>query len=146
MHIYGKKRKIYTEASTAKRIRNSTRTALEPSSNLRRRGLIFSRKFPSTISRNNLSSTKKKKGKKFRSKLSFPRREKMNHRLTPLSLSLCVVTFYREGVLLYGRHIFSSFFSHLRFAEVFSTRRKWNSIRKIYKEEEGGKKRIKERR
>lgn len=63
----------------------------------------------------------------------------MNHRLT-LSLSLCVVTFYREGVLLYGRHIFSSFFSHLRFAEVFSTRRKWNSIRKIYKEEEGGEK------
>lgn len=66
----------------------------------------------------------------------------MNHH--PTTLSVCCATFYREGVLLYGRHIFPSFFSHLRFAEVFSTRRKWNSMRKIYIKKKRG--RVKERR
>ena len=126
IYIYMERNERYRNASMTKWIRNSPRSKLGPSSNLGHSvqifPRIFSRKFPSTIFRNNLFKHEKEEGEK--------KREKMNHH--PTTLSVCCATFYREGVLLYGRHIFPSFFSHLRFAEVFSTRRKWNSMRKIY--------------
>lgn len=133
IYIYMERNERYRNASMAKWIRNSPRSKLGPSSNLGHSvqifPRIFSRKFPSTIFRNNLSSTKKKKERRNEKKWIIIQQ-----------LSLCVVRLFTARVFCYMVDTYFRAFSHTFVSQKFLVPEEngipWGKY--IYKEEKRG--------